>query len=227
MRIADRKAACLRVAGTLLPSLPMGQNGWTANERRVLGRLRTPAHIQGFLDELAYDEKGGASSPRVVLRDGRAQCYSGALFAAAALRELGYSPRILWFDAVTDDGHCLALYERGGLWGSVAKSNFTTLRSREAVYPYISLGLSYFDGYFNSSGKRTMRAFTVPISLEQFEPRGWRFGEDRLLYIDRAIDTAERAWRLPRGSVSHISRVSEQLREAGLLGSNPAGLWRP
>jgi hypothetical protein len=198
-----------------------------AKERRILRALRTPAHIQQFLDELPYDEKGGASSPRVVLRNNKAQCYSGALFACAALRELGYAPRIMWIDPVADDGHCLALYESGGLWGSVAKSNFTTIRSREPVYPYLALGLSYFDGYFNSSGKRTMRAFTVPIELEPFEPRGWRFGEDKLLYIDRAIDTAPRAWKLPRRSVKQVSPVSETIREAGMLGVNPEGLWKP
>ncbi|MGZ7032426.1 MAG: hypothetical protein ACXVIJ_10680, partial [Thermoanaerobaculia bacterium] len=125
----------------------MPRNAWTARERRILGALRTPAHIQRFLDELPYDEKGGAASPRVVMRNDKAQCYSGVLFACAALRELGYAPRLMWIDAVTDDGHCLALYERRGLWGSVAKSNFTTIRSREPVYPYIALGLSYFDGY--------------------------------------------------------------------------------
>jgi len=111
--------------------------------------------------------------------------------------------------------------------GAVAKSNFTTIRSREPVYPYIALGLSYFDGYFNAFGKRTMRAFTVPVELEPFEGRGWRCAEDHLLYIDRAIDTASRAWVLPRGSVKQISPVTEHLREAGLLGANPEGLWRP
>ena len=205
----------------------MTQKAWTTKERRILAALRTPAHVQRFLDELPYDQKGGAASPRVVMRDNKAQCYSGALFACAALRELGYSPRLLWFDAVTDDGHCLALYERGGLWGSVAKSNYTTLRSREPIYPYLALGLSYFDGYFNPLGKRTMRAFTVPVELDPFESRGWRFGQDNLLYIDRAIDAAPRAWTLPRGSVKKISAVSEPLRNAGLLGSNPEGLWRP
>lgn len=201
--------------------------GWTARERRILAGLRTPAHIQSFLDELPYDEKGGAASPRTVMRNGKAQCYSGVLFACAALRELGHPPRLAWMDAVTDDGHCIALYQSGDLWGSVAKSNFTTIRSREPVYPYLALGLSYFEGFFNQFGKRTMRSFTVPIELEKFEPRGWRFDEGPLHYIDRAIDTAPRAWKLPRGSVKQISRVSEQLRKAGLLGANAEGLWRP
>jgi hypothetical protein len=161
------------------------------------------------------------------MRKGKAQCYSGVLFACAALRELGYAPRLMWIDAVMDDGHCLALYESGGLWGSIAKSNYTTLRSREPVYSYLALGLSYFDGYFNRYGKRTMRSFTVPVELEKFEPRRWRFSEGQLSYIDRAIDTAPRAWVLPRGSVKQLTPVAEQLRKAGLLGSRAEGLWRP
>lgn len=161
------------------------------------------------------------------MRRGKAQCYSGVLFACAALRELGHPPRLMWMDAVSDDGHCVALYQRDGLWGAIAKSNYTTLRAREPIYPYLALGLSYFEGFFNQFGKRTMRAFTEPIDLEAFESRGWRFSDGPLLYIDHAIDTAPRAWKLPRQSAKQLTRVSEQLRNAGLLGANPAGLWRP
>jgi hypothetical protein len=198
---------------------------WTAQERRVLRSLKTPAHIQQFLDELPYDERGGAVSPRGVMRNGKAQCYSGVLFACAALRELGHRPRMMWMDAVEDDGHAIALYQRGELWGSVAKSNFTTIRSREPIYPYLALGLSYFDGFFNQFGKRTMRAFTVPVDLEKFEKRGWRFDEGEMEYVDDAIDRAKRAWRLPRGV--RPSPVSKAILDAGLLGANPAGLWKP
>src|SRR5207245_3857653 len=87
---------------------------WTARERRILAGLRTPAHIQQFLDELPYDEKGGAVSPRGVLRNGKAQCYSGVLFACAALRELGHPPRMMWIAAASDDGPAGALYQLGG-----------------------------------------------------------------------------------------------------------------
>ena len=172
----------------------MKRQAWTSEEKKIIARLRSPRDIQEFLDSLGYDPRGGAVSPRAVLRNQKAQCYSGALFASAALRELGHTPRIMWIDAVEDDGHCLALYQQDGLWGSVAKSNFTTLRSREPIYDYLALGLSYFDGFYNVTGKRTMRAFTVPIDLEQFESRGWRFSSGNLLYLDRAIDSAERAW---------------------------------
>jgi hypothetical protein len=199
---------------------------WTRAERRALAALRTPAHVQAFLDELDYDPQAGVASPRVVLRTGKAQCLSGVLFACAALRELGFPPRLMFIDAVADDSHCVAVYEQGGLWGSVAKSNFTTLRSRDPVYPYLALGLSYFEGYYNQYGQRTMRSFTVPLELERFEPRGWRFAERELGYIDRAIDRLPKAWTLPRGRARHLSRAGELLRRAGLLGSKAEGLWR-
>ena len=200
---------------------------WDKRERRILDGLRTPAHIQQFLDELPYDTEGGGDSPRVVMRNGKAQCFSGVLFAAAALRELGYAPRIMCIEAVTDDGHCVAVYEDNGLWGGIAKSNYTTLRSREPVYPYLALGLSYFEGYYNPFGKRTMRSFTEPLELEPFEPRGWRFDEKELLYIDRALDRTPKAWTMPRKRIRQLSKVSQQLLNAGLLGSDPDGLWKP
>ena len=200
---------------------------WNATETRLLKSLKTPADIQRFLDGLLYNPEGGAASPRAVMRDRTAQCYSGALFAAAALRELGHPPQIMWIDAVEDDGHCIALYQLDGLWGAVAKSNFTTIRSREPVYDYLALGLSYFDAYYNPTGKRTMRAFTVPIDLEQFEKRGWRFDAGEMLYVDDAIDSATRAWKLPRRLAKTVAPVSEALRQSGLIGANVEGLWKP
>lgn len=200
---------------------------WTARERRILASLKTPAHIQRFLDEVEYDAADGAASPRAVMRTGKAHCYSGALFACAALRELGHPPRLFFINAASDDGHVIALYQIGDHWGSLAQSNFTTIRSREPVYSYLELGLSYFDGYFNSMGKRSMRSFTVPVDLEQFETRGWRFAEDKLRYIDRAIDDAPLAWKLERGAVARIGKASDILLRAGLLGADPTALWRP
>src|ERR1051325_3870248 len=205
----------------------MSSSRWSAGERRILGNLKTPSDIQLFLDEIEYDETDGAASPRSVMRTGKAHCYSGVLFACAALRELGHRPQLMFMDAVSDDGHCVALYRTGETWGALAKSNFTTLRSREPIYPYIALGLSYFDGFFNVFGKRTMRAFTVPVDLERFESRGWRFDEGKLRYIDRAIDNPPNAWELPRNKIAEISRVSKLLRTAGLMGARTEGLWHP
>ena len=102
---------------------------WTTKERRILAGLRTPAHIQQFLDHLAYDERAGAASPRAVMHDGKANCFSGVLLACAALREIGYPPRLAYIDAAYDDGHCLAEAERyASLFESEAKLDVFRLR---------------------------------------------------------------------------------------------------
>jgi len=68
--------------------------GLTRREASFLRGLKPAWRIQRFLDSIDYDVKGeGCRSPRRVLRDRKAQCMDGALFAAAALRLQGYRPR--------------------------------------------------------------------------------------------------------------------------------------
>lgn len=57
-------------------------------ELRVFYRLDTPPKIQTFLDSIPYITAENYRSPRNVLRDQAATCFDGALFGAAALREL-------------------------------------------------------------------------------------------------------------------------------------------
>jgi len=95
--------------------VPFEKEGWTKEELEVFYRLKTPGDIQLFLDnELEYfGEPEGAWSPRMTLRSRRAHCFGGALFAAAALRRLGYPPIIfhLWADPKDDDDHALCLFQ--------------------------------------------------------------------------------------------------------------------
>ena len=107
------------------------ETGWTARELRFLRRLDSPARIQAYLDRIAYDPVPGTASPRRVRRERKANCFEGALFAAAALRRLRDPPLVLDMCAVDDDDHVIAVYRRGGRWGALGKSNFTTLRSRD------------------------------------------------------------------------------------------------
>ena len=87
-----------------------------SSERAVFRGLKTPAKIQLFLDhEIAYNhETDGPTcrSPRRVLRDRTGHCMEGAMFAAAALRVLGYPPLLIDLETVRDDDHVLAVYQR-------------------------------------------------------------------------------------------------------------------
>src|ERR1022692_4906291 len=97
----------------------MLRDTFTAAERAVFRRLRSPERIQRFLDGLAYNkEPGGATcrSPRRVLRDRTGHCMEGALFGAAALRMLGHPPLLLDLEAVRDDDHVLAIFRVQGHW---------------------------------------------------------------------------------------------------------------
>src|SRR5260370_28506808 len=124
-------------------------------ERDLLLGLDSPARIQAFLDSVPYSSDPFYRCPRRVLRDRRAHCFDGALMAAAALRVLGYPPLVVDLYAERDDDHMLALWQRDGCWGALAKSNFVGLRFREAVYQRLrELGVSYFEAFYNALGEK-------------------------------------------------------------------------
>ena len=149
--------------------------GFTSAERAVFQRLTTPAKIQRYVDDLAYDTGAGGDrcrSPRGVRQEKRAQCVDGALFGAAALRMIGYPPLLLDLEADRDSDHVLALYRQRGLWGSIAKSNYSGLRFREPAYRTLrELVMSYFEHYFNLAREKTLRRYSRPVSLRRFDSR--------------------------------------------------------
>jgi hypothetical protein len=139
---------------------------FTRGELRALRALRTPAGIQKALEAMPYHHATTAWSPRRVLHEGTAHCLEGAVFAAAALRALGFPPLLLDLEAVQDTDHVMAVYRVQGHWGAIAKSNFSGLRYREPVYRGVrELVMSYFDGYVNFRGERTLRAYSARGSV--------------------------------------------------------------
>jgi len=198
-------------------------HSFDAAERAVFRRLSTPAKIQQFLDrELAYNKEGGGAtcrSPRRALRDSTAQCMEGALFAAAALRMLGYPPLLLDLEAERDDDHVLAVYRLRGHWGAVAKSNYSGLRYREPVYRTLrELALSYFEHYYNLRKERTLRRYSRPVHLKRFDRIHWMTAEQDLWAIPEHLCNIPHRPVVPPRLVSTFSRVDDRLFAAGLLG---------
>ena len=93
---------------------------WNPAELRILRKFKTPVDIQSYLNRLPYNDKATAMSPRRVLRERTAHCFEGALFAAAALRFLGYPPLIVDLAAHNDDDHVIAVFKENRLWGAIA-----------------------------------------------------------------------------------------------------------
>ena len=141
---------------------------FTPAERTALDALHSPFAIQAFLDATPYSPEDRDRCPLNVIRDRVAHCLDGALFAAMALRRLGYPPLLIDLlpEPDIDDDHVLAIFKVNGCWGAVAKSNFVGLRYREPVYRTLrELVMSYFEPFYNVEGVRTLRGYTLPVNL--------------------------------------------------------------
>jgi hypothetical protein len=198
--------------------------GFTAAELRALRALGTPQGIQRALDAMPYHHASTAWSPRRVLRERRAHCLEGAVFAAAALRVLGYPPLLLDLEAVQDTDHVLAVYRERGHWGAIAKSNFTALRYREPVHRSLrELVMSYFEGYINLRGERTLRAYSRPVSLARFDRRrpGWMTTDGDLWWIAEHLVGVPHTRLLRPAMIRRLHRVDRRSLAAGLVGYRP------
>ena len=155
---------------------------------------------------MPYHAAGTAWSPRRVLLEGTAHCLEGAIFAAAALRVLGFPPLLLDLEAVQDTDHVLAVFRLRGSWGAIAKCNFSGLRYREPVYRSVrELVMSYFEGYINLRGERTLRANSRPVNLAAFDRRrpGWMISESDLWWIpEYLLEWTDARSKLPSWAIA-------------------------
>src|SRR5665647_1355063 len=101
---------------------------------RLMKPLSSPVKIQEYLDSIPYNTTKRTLSPLLVMKERMAHCMDGGMFAASALRRLGYPPLIVDLTAENDDDHIIAVFREGKCWGAIAKSNTTVLRFREPVY---------------------------------------------------------------------------------------------
>jgi hypothetical protein len=198
-------------------------NGFTPRELRSLKALKRPEQIQRFLDEQIHYDVGHSRprcrSPRTVLRERRAACMDGALFAAAALRVNGHPPLLLDLEAERDDDHVLAIFRQHGCWGAIAKSNYSGLRFREPVYRTLrELVMSYFEHYYNLRREKTLRNYSRPIRLTRFDSINWMTSKEDLWTIPEYLCTIAHRPLNPPQVVSELSRVDARLFHAGLVG---------
>ncbi|MBU0757665.1 MAG: transglutaminase-like domain-containing protein [Nanoarchaeota archaeon] len=202
--------------------------GFTKQELSFFHTFTSPNDIQVFLDSCSYNTDKIIRSPRYVIKTKKAHCQDGATFAAAALRLMGHRPLIVDLVAVNDDDHILAVFKKNGKWGAIGKSNFTTLRFREPLYRTIrELVMSYFDFYFNSIGEKTLRTYSLPLDLSIFDKDDWMTTEEDTEYIGDYIMKRKHFNILSKKEEKSLAPVSKALLEAGLLGSNPDGLFKP
>ena len=201
---------------------------WNKEEIKLLKTLNNPDKIQAFLDSIDYNPNYECRSPRWVIKKRSAHCFEGAIFAASALQFIGYKPLIIDMRAVNDDDHVIAVFKENGCWGAVAKSNFTSLRYREPVYRSVrELIMSYFDFFFNTDGSKSLRSYSRPFDLNYFESRNWETTDEDLEYIGDKIESLHHYPVATKKMISILYKASDTMMKAGMLGSNPDGLFRP
>lgn len=193
--------------------------GFTRSELRTLRALKTPAGIQRFLDDLPYNLRFTAWSPRRVLADRTASCLEGAIFAAAALRVLGFPPLIFDLEADRDTDHVIAIFKVRGGWGAIAKSNFTGCRYREPVYRTLrELAMSYFNTYFNLRFERTLRRYSRSVNLTRFDRLSWMTTDKPVWFIAEHLVEIPHISLLTPSMAKRVTRVDSRTVKAEMVG---------
>ena len=161
---------------------------FTAAEQRVIRRLKTPAAVQHFLNELPYNkELSGETlrSFRGVIRHGTAHCLEAALSAAVILEQHGYPPLVLSFESIDHLDHVIFVYRTTTGWGSVARSRDPGLHGRRPVFTTPrNLALSYVDPYVDFTGRVT--AYAV-VDLRVMGTYDWRLADVNVWKVERML----------------------------------------
>ena len=163
-----------------------GGAAFTARERALVGRLRTPAAVQRWLRTLHYNwEKRGETlrSFRRVVRLGSAHCLEAALAAAAILEQHGRPPLLLSFESIDKLDHVLYVFRENGLWGSVARSRDPGLHGRKPVFRTPrQLAASYMDAYVDLTGR--VMGYAV-ADLRELGGYDWRFSQRNVWKVEQ------------------------------------------
>jgi hypothetical protein len=190
-------------------------------EFRVLRSLDRPRKVQDFLNRMPVNRERGretCTSPLVTLRRNKAHCMEGALLAALALWMHGHAPLIL--DLKTSDAdvdHLVALFQVDGYWGGITKTNHAVLRYREPIYRDVrELAASYFHEYFMNDGAKTLRQYSDPFDLREWET-DWTTAEDDLWDLERAIDRSPHHALITRKQIAGLRKADAIEIKAGKL----------
>jgi len=166
------------------------RSAFTAAERRLIARLRTPIAVQRFLNALPYNTEptpGRATlrSFRGMLRHQTAHCFEAALAAAVIMEQHGYPPLVLSFESIDELDHVLFVYRQDGRWGSVARSRDPGLHGRRPMFASpCALALSYVDPYVDFTGRITGYAV---VDLGRLGRYDWRLADTNIWKAERLL----------------------------------------
>ncbi len=195
---------------------------FSKEELKIIEKLNTPKKIQDFLNALKtnFEEMGDTCmSPRKVLRERKAHCVEGAVFAAAVLNVHGFKPLIVDLESNNKDfDHVIAVFKRGSHWGALSKTNHAILRYREPIYSSIrELVMSYFHEYFLDNGVKTLRKYSLPVDLSKFDNKDWMTSEEDIWYIPEHLLEVKHFDILNKSQIKYLRNADSLEIKAGKL----------
>lgn len=192
------------------------REAFTPAERRLIARLRTPTTVQRFLNALPYNtepppDPATLRTFRGVVARHTAHCLEAALTAAVILEQHRYPPLVMSLESVDKLDHVIFIYQRNGLWGSVARSRDPGLHGRLPLFrTQRALALSYVDPYVDRTG--AIQAYGS-VDLRVLGRYDWRlspgnvFKVERLLYEiphRKIVSSPDRIARLRRKYIAYV-----------------------
>ncbi len=82
------------------------------------------------------------------------------------------------------------------------------------------------EDYFNSAGEKTLRAYTVSLDLARFDKQKWQTNDATMDTIAEALDHIRKVTLITPEMEARLLPVDPLALKAGLLGSNPDGLFK-
>jgi len=209
-------------------ALKLFESQLTPAELDVFNGMDSPIAIQRFLNTVSYSLDHFYRCPLRVMQERIGHCFDGALFAAAALRRIGYPPLILEIiPNAHDDDHLLAVFKFRGHWGAVAQSNFANLRYRDPVYRTLrELVMSYFSYYFNADGEMTMLGYRTPINFSVYDKLDWMTRDANLDFIGDDMDRYRIHRVVTDEMLPILAPADARILESAFVGANMDGLFK-
>jgi hypothetical protein len=161
------------------------REAFTNTEWKLIQHLRTPAQVQRWLSLMPYNwERQGGSmrSLREVMKRNEAHCLEAAVAAAVILEQHGYPPLLLDVESWDLLDHVIFVFQKDGLWGSIARSRDTGLHGRKPVFRNLrQMVWSYFDPYIDRTGRIKGYGLTSLYELGNYD---WRFSARNMHRIE-------------------------------------------
>ena len=87
--------------------------------------------------------------------------------------------------------------------------------------------MSYFDGYFNINGYKSLRSYSAPVNLRKFDKLSWRSTEDSLDSIEAFLYRSRHYPLVTKAMERKLAMAEPIVMRACFLDSNRKGLYQP